>query len=338
MFERSSLERNAYFVNRMKMSLAIPVQIVLNERKIKSISSDQEVVKTALRSVSNAVYDESLQMVTPTIAPRMNIVVIGEVEEQAFLAAAQSDLNNKEYKLMMNKLVFEKEEEASALVQAMQGKEIDGKKAQLTVEEECVYLSLYNKVHDQKTQQQMQGMDPNQMMMMNMMFMNPFLMMPFMQQAEQMNNFQKNKFFIRKSADPAPETAVQQSIIEEKITIQKKEPRKSKPEPERRESMRSNKTGKVVYYDTKKEEETLDTKIEMNLEQEEEKPKEMKVQYALSEMVRIFQGIEEKALPYTPSLDAFKEDGIINESFQTLELVQVSQITEEMKKMMLTSY
>lgn len=202
-----------------------------------------------------------------------------------------------------------------------------------------MYLSLYNKVHDQKTQQQMQGMDQNQMMMMNMMFMNPFLMMPFMQQgAEQMNNFQKNKFFIRKSADPTPDTAVQQSIIEEKITIQKKEPRKSKVEPERRESMRSNKTGKVVYYDSKKEEETTDTKIEMNLEQEEEKPKEVKVQYGLSEMVRIFQGIEEKTLGYSESLDAFKEDGIINESFQTLELVQVSQITDEMKKMMLTSY
>ena len=88
MFERSSLERNAYFVNRMKMSLAIPVQIVLNERKIKSISSDQEVVKEVLRSLENASYDESTQMVTPKIAPRMNIVVIGDVEEQAFLAAA----------------------------------------------------------------------------------------------------------------------------------------------------------------------------------------------------------------------------------------------------------
>lgn len=81
MFERSSLEKNAYFVNRMKMSLAIPVQIVLNERKIKSMSSDQEVVKSVLRSLPNATYEESSQMVTPQIAPRMNIVVIGDVEE-----------------------------------------------------------------------------------------------------------------------------------------------------------------------------------------------------------------------------------------------------------------
>lgn len=216
---------------------------------------------------------------------------------------------------MMNKLVFEKEEDASGLLKDMQGVEIEGKKASLSLEEECVYLSLYNKVHDQKTQQQMQGMDPNQMMMMNMMFMNPFLMMPFMQQqGDQMPNFQKNKFFIRKSADPPSETPLQQSIIEEKITIQKKEPRKTKAEPERRESMRSNKTGKVVYYDTQEQQGT-DTKIEMNLDQEEDKAKEVKVQYGLAEMVRIFQGIDQKALGYSSSLDAFKEDGIVEEAF-----------------------
>lgn len=136
-------------------------------------------------------------------------------------------------------------------------------------------------------------MDANQMMMMNMMFMNPFLMMPFMQGGDQammnqMNQFQKNKFFIRKSADPAPEQVPQQqSIIEEKITIQKKEPRKSKAEPERRESLRGGKGGKVVYYDTKKEEkeeENHNVDIPMDLGEE----KQVKVQYGLSEMVKIF--------------------------------------------------
>lgn len=36
---------------------------------------------------------------------------------------------NQEYKLMMNKLVFEKEQDASSLVKEMNGKEIGGKKA-----------------------------------------------------------------------------------------------------------------------------------------------------------------------------------------------------------------
>jgi hypothetical protein len=38
----------------MKMSLAIPLNIVLNERKIKSISANHEEIKEALRKLTNA--------------------------------------------------------------------------------------------------------------------------------------------------------------------------------------------------------------------------------------------------------------------------------------------
>lgn len=34
----------------------------------------------------------------------------------------------------------------------MEGQEVEGNKVGLALEEECVYLSLYNKVHEQKSQ------------------------------------------------------------------------------------------------------------------------------------------------------------------------------------------
>jgi hypothetical protein len=44
MFTREELIKNSYLINRMNMDLEIPLEVVFNERKIKSISQDNNLI------------------------------------------------------------------------------------------------------------------------------------------------------------------------------------------------------------------------------------------------------------------------------------------------------
>lgn len=44
MFTREKLEHNKYFIFRMNMNLEIPLQAIYNERVIKGITQDQNIV------------------------------------------------------------------------------------------------------------------------------------------------------------------------------------------------------------------------------------------------------------------------------------------------------
>jgi hypothetical protein len=78
------------------------------------------------------------------------------------------------------------------------------------------------------------------------------------------------------------------------------------PEAIRRENMKSNKGGKVVYYDTKvEEEEKKEIKIDLNIDENmmNDEVKEVKIQYGLNEMIRIFKNINQDNLKFTESLN-----------------------------------
>ena len=44
MFLRENLENNNYFIHRMSMNLEIPLQSIYNERSVKSITQDPNII------------------------------------------------------------------------------------------------------------------------------------------------------------------------------------------------------------------------------------------------------------------------------------------------------
>lgn len=44
MFSREKLEKNNYFIYRMSMNLEIPLQAIYEERSIKSITQDSQII------------------------------------------------------------------------------------------------------------------------------------------------------------------------------------------------------------------------------------------------------------------------------------------------------
>lgn len=54
MFLRENLENNNYFIHRMSMNLEIPLQSIYNERSVKNITQDTNIiinVKKKLRKI-----------------------------------------------------------------------------------------------------------------------------------------------------------------------------------------------------------------------------------------------------------------------------------------------
>lgn len=103
MFSREKLEKNNYFIYRMSMNLEIPLQAIYEERSIKSITQDSQIILNvfhlkkdtflcikkffqALKKTTNVKIDEEKMILIPSIKPLTNkiIVNIQQKDEQEF--------------------------------------------------------------------------------------------------------------------------------------------------------------------------------------------------------------------------------------------------------------
>lgn len=178
LFTRENLETNNYFIYRMNMNLEIPFQTIFNERGIKNITQDTNLILNALKKTPNLVVNEKSENIIPKINSLKNkiIININPEEEESFRKFLLDekwenwDLDFVFDRKNCSRIIFSDEKHAEDFLKFVTGKKFNNKNLEAYIEPENIYLTFLQAAHEnkkygdfQKTQggQQRQNFDPN---------------------------------------------------------------------------------------------------------------------------------------------------------------------------------
>lgn len=158
MFSREKLEKNNYFIYRMSMNLEIPLQAIYEERSIKSITQDSQIILNALKKTTNVKIDEEKMILIPSIKPLTNkiIVNIQQKDEQEFTNFLKNEKwACNDFVLVFDRpnsgrMIFNKESDAEEFIKFMGEKSFMGKKLEPYVEPENIFLTFLQNAQESK--------------------------------------------------------------------------------------------------------------------------------------------------------------------------------------------
>jgi hypothetical protein len=158
MFSREKLEKNNYFIYRMSMNLEIPLQAVYEERSIKGITHDSQLVLKALKKTKNVKVNEEKEIFLPIIKPMANKIILNiqAKEEEGFREFLQKEnWTNNDFVLVFDRvnsgrMIFNKESDAELFLQFIKGKKFGEKNVEGYIEPENVFITFLQNAQESK--------------------------------------------------------------------------------------------------------------------------------------------------------------------------------------------
>lgn len=158
MFNRERLEKNNYFIYRMSMNLEIPLQAVYEERSIKTITQDSQLVLNALKKTANVKVNEEKEIFVPIIKSMTNKIILNiqAKEEEEFKKFLQTELwTNNDYVLVFDRpnsgrMIFNKESDSELFLSFIKNKKFLDKDLEGYIEPENIFLTFLQNAQESK--------------------------------------------------------------------------------------------------------------------------------------------------------------------------------------------
>eukprot|EP01015_Nassula_variabilis_P009801 TRINITY_DN1778_c0_g1_i9.p1 TRINITY_DN1778_c0_g1~~TRINITY_DN1778_c0_g1_i9.p1 ORF type:complete len:381 (+),score=83.53 TRINITY_DN1778_c0_g1_i9:65-1207(+) len=150
-FTREKLQNKRYFIFKLSMALELDVRVIQEEKYVKSLTTDKNLIVNALKKCSKIHFDEPKGIVTLLYKPKRNKVYaqLDENDQQQleeftkYLEQVSSEeLVGKDLSQVSCELTFSTDESAQKFIEQAKNVEFNGKQVKLILDEEDVYVSL----------------------------------------------------------------------------------------------------------------------------------------------------------------------------------------------------
>lgn len=97
-FSKQNLENDAYLLSQMNPQRYVPVDIIINFRKVRLLTEDRNLIISAMRQCQNLSLDESGNMVRPTWKMERTTLILRDIPASTNVAELQAIFDDAEHK------------------------------------------------------------------------------------------------------------------------------------------------------------------------------------------------------------------------------------------------